>query len=429
MKRAVLTFVLLVVLVAGYGAEAFAEGKIKPFAQVRWRFEASNKDFNGSTAYNNFNLLRSRLGMKYMPSEDIKAVVMIQDSRVYGSESNTLLDGSADFLDLRDGYFRVNNFFKAPLDLQVGRMRVSYGDQRLIGAVEWHNIGRAFDGLIVDVHGDKFWVDLFNFTVVDSLFHGDHKDMYFYGAYANIKIKDEHKTELFATWQRRQPRRVLNRGTIGWYLNGSFGGLSYKSDLGYQFGDIKTSSSNDFATGISYGDLQQTVQAFMVTLRLGYIFKDVKTSPAIFGAVDFLSGDDNLEDDKYKVFDTMYATNHKFYGYMDYFLVIPRDTYGRGLVDAWGRFKFSPFKKTPMWLDVHYLQANKDVFVRDEDTMETENTGTTFGTEIDFVVKHTYTENFWFEAGASWFGPGEVFKAVRGTDSSTWFYIQAAFNI
>ncbi len=48
---------------------------------------------------------------------------------------------------------------------------------------------------------------------------------------------------------------------------------------------------------------------------------------------DYLSGDDDLDDDEIKVFDTLFATNHKFYGYVDFFLNIPEDTAGRGLQD------------------------------------------------------------------------------------------------
>jgi hypothetical protein len=428
MKRVVIVFTLLAAFFTGWGAEAFAEGKIKPFASVRYRWEADNRDFDSNTAYITYAFLRSRLGMKYQASDDIEGVILLQDTRLFGSEANTI-GGSAKLFDLREGYFKVKDFFKAPIDLKIGRMRVNYGVQRLVGAVEWSNIGRSFDGVVVDIHGDKWWLDLFNHTVRDSLFRGDYKDIYFYGAYANIKAHENHPVQVFAMWQRSQPRSVLNRGTIGAHLKGNFGGFSYESDLAYQFGDINTSASPEFRTGVSYLPIQQTVEAYMLTLKLGYAAKETKAKPAVFAAVEFLSGDDDLEDDKYKVFSTLYATNHKFYGYMDYFLAIPLNTFGRGLVDMWGRVQATPLKKTKMQLDFHYFQAAKDVFVYDEDTDVTTNAGTAFGSEVDFVVNHNYTDSFSFQGGASWFGPGDVFKAVRGTDGSTWFYIQATFKI
>jgi hypothetical protein len=370
--------------------------------------------------------MRSRLAVKITPTKDIEGFIQLQDSRVWGEEFNTLLDGSADNFDLHQGYFKIHDFFKAPLDVKIGRQIVKYGAERLVGAVEWHRIGRSFDGAIFDVHGKKFWVDVFSFQVVDSLNPGDYKDLFFYGGYADVELHEHHKTQVFAMWQRRQPSRWLNRGTIGAYLKGNFGGFSYESDLGYQFGDITTSSRVPLLTGVTFSDTLQSVQAYMATLMLGYT-ADVKTKPSLYLAVDYLSGDSNLQDDEYKVFDTLYGTNHKFYGFMDYFLNIPLNTFGRGLVDTWGRVKLTPIKKTPMMLDVHYFQADKDVFVV-EDSTTTTNAGKSFGTEVDFTLKHTYTDNLAFVLGASWFGPGDVFKAVRGKDDSTWAYIWAIFN-
>ena len=62
MKRAILAIALLAVAACWIG-EAAAESMFEVSAQVRHRFEASNRDFNTKTAYNNFNLLRSRLGV------------------------------------------------------------------------------------------------------------------------------------------------------------------------------------------------------------------------------------------------------------------------------------------------------------------------------------------------------------------------------
>jgi hypothetical protein len=425
MRKITLAFVLLAALAAGVG-DAVATELIKPMVQVRWRWESSKRDFNKNTAFNNYNLLRSRLAVKITPGEDIEGFIQLQDSRVWGEEWNTLLDGSADNFDLHQGYFKIHDFFKAPLDVKVGRQVVKYGTERLIGAVDWNNVGRSFDGLIFDVHGKKFWVDLFNFQVVDSLKTGDYKDLFMYGGYADIKAHENHKTQLFAVWQRRQPRRMLNRGTVGAYLEGNFGAFSYESDLGYQFGDITTSNTDTLLTGEPFADATQSVGAYMVTLKLGYTAR-VRTNPGVFLAVDFLSGDDDLQDDKYKVFDTLYGTNHKFYGFMDYFVIIPLNTFGRGLVDTWGRLKATPVKKTPMMLDVHYFQADKDVLVID--SSGTTNVGKKFGTEVDFTISHAYAENLSFLLGASWFGPGNVFKTVRGQDDSWWFYVMATFNV
>jgi hypothetical protein len=424
MKRTLIAFVLVAIASNCYaGAATLDMFSFK--AQVWHRFEASKRQFNADLAYNNFNLMRSRLSVGITPNEDIEAFIQLQDSRVWGEEFNTLLDGSADNFDLHQGYVKIKDFFDAPLDVKLGRQSVNYGDQRLIGAVEWHRIGRSFDGAIADLHGEKWWVDGFAFQVVDSLYPGDYQDLFLWGAYANYMPRQNHQAQLFAVWQRKQPSSVLNRGTIGWFLKGNFGAFSYKSDAGYQFGTITPARSQDNPVS--------DIEAWMFTLELGWVPADVKWKPGLFLAADVLSGDEDASvasganlgaDGKWKVFDTLYGTNHKFYGFMDYFINIPVNTFGGGLVDTWGRFKLTPLNRTPMMLDVHYFQAQQDVLLSDGESKSNK-----FGTEVDFTLRHNYAESLTFVLGASWFGPDGVFKDRRGVDDSTWFYVWTIFNV
>ncbi len=69
----------------------------------------------------------------------------------------------------------------------------------------------------------------------------------------------------------------------------------------------------------------------MFALNIKYKF-DSPVKPTIGVGIDYLSGDDGTDDD-YNVFNTLYATNHKYYGFMDYFINLPNDTYGKGLMD------------------------------------------------------------------------------------------------
>jgi hypothetical protein len=423
---------VLIVFAVGSGlfidANAGLEEKLSVKARIWHRFEASDRDFDSGTALNNFNFLRTQLGIGIQADENISAFIQLQDSRVMGSEFNTLLDGSADNFDLFQGYLNVEKLFWDPLKMKLGRMVINYGEQRLIGEVGWHYIGRSFDGVKFNVHGDKFGLDVFNLVEIEKHNPGDYRDQFVYGGHLDLKLKENHTTQVFVFVQRRQPSRELNRITLGAHLKGDFGGFSYESDLAYQFGDITTVVNIDDTTEVFTGE---SVSAYMATLKLGYTAKDVKTSPAIFGAVDYLSGDKDPTDTDYQVFNTLYATNHKFYGFMDYFIVLPRDTYGGGLVDLWGRLKAIPLKKTTMMLDTHYFQSAEDVALPDDATSKK------FGTEVDFTIRHEYADNLNFLLGASWFKPGEIFWEKKknpetgklAKDNSTWFYVMTVFNI
>ena len=75
---------------------------------------------------------------------------------------------------------------------------------------------------------------------------------------------------------------------------------------------------------------------------------------------DYLSGDDDLGDDETKVFDTLFATNHKFYGYADFFLNIPAHTAGRGLRDMALKLKRTLRPGLSLGLDVHTFRLAQD---------------------------------------------------------------------
>ena len=120
---------------------------LKFSGQIRQRFEMVDKDFSDTTAFNNNNYLRTRFAVTY-ENEDMSSFVQLQDSRVFGTETNTLTDGTADMLDVHQAYFKLNNLFGLGLSAKVGRFEAVYGPQRLIGAVGWHNVGRSFDGVV-----------------------------------------------------------------------------------------------------------------------------------------------------------------------------------------------------------------------------------------------------------------------------------------
>jgi len=405
-------FLTALALLAFAGA-VVAESTFDPNVQVRYRFELSARDFDKNTSAFNFNLLRTRVGLRYTDG-DVSAFAQFQDSRVMGTETSTLLDGSADQFDLHQGYLNVEDLFKASLNLRIGRFEQNYGVQRLIGAVGWSNVGRSFDGVIFTPYWSKGKVDLFYYAEVESLVVGERGDKSVFGAYGDLNVS-EQDIQPFIIWQRASPMEKLNRVTAGAHLKGDIGGLHYASDLAWQGGELTPDS------------VSADISAYMVTLALWWEFKDTKAEPGLLAGVDYLSGDDDVDDKTDKVFDTLYATNHKFYGYMDYFLSIPLDTYRRGLVDMHGK-AWASAKKTKFHLAFHVFQSQQSFELTDT-TTTTPPTSKSFGNEVDFTVLHPYNERLSFMLGLSTFSPGAIFKEQKGTDRSWWGYIMVTANL
>ena len=131
-------------------AESEASEQIPPLAnlrvsgQIRHRSEL-NARYASSEDAPRFHLLRTRLNVSFEPTNDVTALVQIQDSRLFGGEDprqgRGTLDGTADALDFHQAYFAVNNLFKSNVRLKVGRQEMAYGNESLIGVAGWSNIG------------------------------------------------------------------------------------------------------------------------------------------------------------------------------------------------------------------------------------------------------------------------------------------------
>ena len=90
---------------AGNHRPLFAQD-VKFNAQLRYRAEFdknggsfNNANFQNAVAGNNFELLRTRLGMLLDGGNDITAFIQVQDARRYGEEFYTT-EGKADKFDL-----------------------------------------------------------------------------------------------------------------------------------------------------------------------------------------------------------------------------------------------------------------------------------------------------------------------------------------
>jgi len=403
MKKLIFLFFVIPLIFTEFG---FAQKKIKVNAQLRPRFQYVNKDFNSNTAANTFTELRSRLGVFFSTSKNLTGFVQIQDSRRFGTEFNTLANSAN--IDLHQAYFSINNFFKLPLNLKVGRMELSYGSQRLIGAVGWSNVGRSFDGSVLKLNTKSVDIDFILARTIESGLAEDSLDMFVYSAYGNIKSHKNLKIQPFLIGEHRASID-FNRYTIGLFMGSKKKGKGFHNELdaAYQFG---TQNS------------VQDISAFMFAYKFSYTFK-TKGKATLGAGIDYLSGDDGKDVTKYKVFNTLYATNHKFYGFMDFFINIPAHTFGLGLKDIHGTASIIPFEKSVFSVVYHLFKSNEDY------SLLNGSTSTSFGSEVDLTLSYKYSKEVKFVGGLSFFSPGDIFKEKKGADTSTWAYLMAVVNL
>lgn len=264
-----------------------------------------------------------------------------------------------------------------PLNLRLGRFEYIIGGHRLIGNFDWSQRARSFDGAqlsyAIPAAGtlSLFAFRLTGETESGPLPAGDKDlDTDLLGIHFSTPLVPMSQTELsFLNDRKLAGFPDSKRFTAGIKIEQTpnLPPLAFVSPL---TGPVWRAEYYK-----QWGDRTETqeIDAFLYALRLGYRF-DLAFKPMVMVGYEVLSGDDSLTDDDYGVFDTLYATNHIYYGYMDYFLAIPADTQGRGLKDAFVRLHLSPLEKGGLAIDVHQFSLEEDFAGEDE-----------LGTEIDLT--------------------------------------------
>jgi hypothetical protein len=155
--------------------------------------------------------------------------------------------------------------------------------------------------------------------------------------------------------------------------------------------------------------------AYLVSGALGYT---LSTTSDLHIGVQYtvLSGDKSDSDNESNGFNTLFATNHKFYGFMDYF---PSILSQQGLKDLGVSIALAPIASLKLQLDGHHFKMARAPQANGEDT---------YGEEVDLTTSYQYNEKFSLQAGLSAFFPGGVMEDVRGERTAFWFYLMSTVN-
>lgn len=415
MNRLLPAFVVLLLLVPT--AQAQTTSQFTFSGQIRHRSALDGRDFNADTSPADVHLLRTRLNAAVDPVDRVEAFVQIQDSRRFGAGNADLargtMDPSAGQLDVHQAYFVIRELFEMPLSIKVGRQELAYGNQRLVGSVGWSNVGRAFDAGVLAYDGERASVDLFAARLVGSPVEGDGSENLF-GLYSSWQLGNRHALDVYALLDNNT-NEILNRDgsrsdrmvrfTPGATLAGTVSSVSYTLEAALQTG--KTTASP--------GAVRSTTDASMLSASASTA---VGANGARLGAgYTRLSGDARPADDVRGQFNTLFATNHKFYGFMDYF---PASASPYGLQDA-------RIEATLPLSDQVNLAPALHHFVQAESAP---SVGTkVLGQELDVTVTYKFADNVTFTTGVSGFRPDDAIKTQTGNDDiSMWGYVMSVIN-
>ena len=359
--------------------------------QIRNRLEWTDHDFTSGDA-DVVEMLRSRLRVSARPQRETTIVVEVQDARGWGEEEDTL-DGVADSLDFHQAYLRLDEMFGQPLSVTVGRQELAYGSERLVGADDWGNTGRAFDALRLhygeDSHGELF---------VAKLDERGTRDLNLWGLQGHYE-REGHAAEPYVLFEHdknagAERRRRVTAGLrgAGQFVTAAGHIIGYELEGAGQLGDVGADE----------------VTAFTAGGRLSYEGPGWNR-PYVTAGLDYLSGDGTVGDDQAKVFNTLFASNHERYGLMD---ILPydvsRDEGERGLANLYLKGELSASESTRLALHFHHFTYAKSG-----------RAGKNLGQEADVLLEHTLNSATSIQWGGLIFVPGDAMKAVKKTLPNT----------
>ncbi len=318
----------------------------KVFHRAEYRNNASFGSTTGNST-NSFVIQNINLNFGLDITPDLGFFTVLQDSRTWGgtlpaggNQGGGLgfngpggIHGNA--FGVREGYMIVRNLFHKGLSAKVGRQRLVFGNQRILGHFDWSNIGWSFDGVRLDYQSSEKashvlgWFragedDCGNAT---SLCGGtnttggrDSDFLLFYNTFKNISkhtiepywiyIFDGRTNTGFTTGGtggngRTQPDQ--KRHMLGLRVNGKPGIVDYTFEGVYHTGRQ--------ANGIGG---KNNINAIQAHLNVG-VKLPVPMKPRLAFEVDYAtgSGANRGTNGGRTTPENFWPTNHLHYGYMD----------------------------------------------------------------------------------------------------------------
>jgi hypothetical protein len=262
-----------------------------------------------------YPLSRLRLNMKIQPASWLKFVFQGQDARTLGEivDKRFHLPPYQDTMDLRQAYVEIGDAEKKTAGLRIGRQELAFGEERLIGNVNWLNTARSFDGARATFHRKGYRLDAFAASVVnihEGQFNENIPGNNIYGLYGGLeKLVPQATLEPYLIWRRAsnlptetKTRGTLNFATVGFRWVGKLpANFDYGTEMAKQAGSLGTDS----------------ISAWAGHWVLGYTVARARFKPRVLAEYNFASGDHNPTDGKRGTFDQLYPTGHDKYGLAD----------------------------------------------------------------------------------------------------------------
>lgn len=411
---------------------SFFDGRLTFDFQERLRAEIreNNFDFDDGTdspTDDMWLLQRARLGMKWKPFDEFTIYAQAQDAREIDSDRpndpGRLGAEGDDPVDLRQAWIQLGA--DRGVSLKLGRQILLYGDERLIGPLDWSNFSRTFDAAKLRYAAEAWSLDLFAASVVtiddDGFNRSDWidseatRDQIFSGLYFSTTAVEAHTLDAYALYLHENPTAGdTDFATLGLRVKADaakLGGWEYDMEAAAQVGDLRGSD----------------LESVAVHAGGGYTWLDSAWKPRLYAEYNFASGDGDADDDEIGTFQNLFPTNHKFYGAMDLFSW--QNMHQPGVA-----IQASPARGVSVKVDyaLFWLADTNDAWYRANGTTTVRpikpGADRFVGSEIDLTVSWKVRKELALTAGYSHFFAGDYLAASGANDDADFGFVMATLD-
>lgn len=404
---------VLITLISIQSSALAEETQFSVSGQVRIRAEGD--DYTDYLGDRDFFLIRARPVFKIKRGEQFTAVLAPQFARNLGEaayltpvntgtpvktgQSGNVVDPS---LGVHEAYLIYSP--TSWLTLKGGRMIYSYGDELVIGALEWNNVGRSFDGFNARVQYGIGWSDFFINKIADNnTVAPGPGDTDFFGLYNSAKISDYlQAADLYVLYQRdASSGRATHLGVTGLRFSSPVNDFDYRAEFTKELGTA----------------LVDAKSAYQADVELGYKI-DTFLKPRV-GAEYFTSGSS---------YQQLYPTLHKWLGFAD--VLGRRNVSGFAfhldtqLADSTKlKLNLHHFTRTDRYAPAYKLNGSTPLGAAGGSSSKT------IGNEIDLTLTHKISTDLTLTGGASILIAGKYLRDQLINKNPTFYFtsIEAKF--
>lgn len=395
--------------------------------QLRPRFEYRNGAYQALQEGEEPAILvnnRLRLNMDYRFRQDLQLYVSLQHVNIWGQAPQVQVIDRTGGLSVFEAYAALP--LGGDFDLKLGRQQIVLDEDRIFGSLDWHHAGRAHDAVninwrpVENLYLRSFFA--FNQNYLDGKAATDKingnvnnpKGQYFTpgqpyqhmeALHAHYAFTPDQKLSfLFANLGlRNNDRADYNMQTFGVHYRGRSQDLSYGAEAYLQTGK---------------NNIGATKEAYLLAAMVGYKF--LPTLSATMG-IDYLSGNNSPDTSgKDKVFTPFSGTNHKFYGFMDYYYV--SYTPQVGLFNPYISATLKTSEKGNLYAAGHYFRSAGKI----------DGKSRNLGVEADLVYTHKLQPFASLQVGYSVHKVSGSYNTLRGFSATRpwqdWFWCSININ-